>query len=121
MSYQTTLLNDQYEANLQLGVSENGVTYQPFPDGQIFINSGVTNTIQQYTLPDPNNYAQCSYTVTAYPSSAYSVFLQLYVGEELLISRDVTNTPIGEPTTLETPTPINSVGYIFKLLTIPSE
>ena len=121
MSYQTTLLNDQYEANMQLGISENGVTYEPFPDGQIFINSGVTNTIQQFTLADPNYYAQCAYTVTAYPSSGYSVFLQLYVGEELLISRDITNTPIGEPTTLETPTPINSVGYIFKILTLPSE
>jgi len=54
-------------------------------------------------------------------TETYSTFLQLFVGEELLISQDVSSVREGESISIQTPTPINSVGYIFKLLTIPSE
>ena len=118
-SFMATIPDDQYQAFLELGSSEDGVTFLPVADGSITVENGLTASFIGVELANPNDYANVSYTLRAVPSNAQNIFLQLYVGEELLISRDVTFAPLGEPQFLQTPTPINSVGYIFKLLTIP--
>lgn len=118
-SFMTAQVDDLYSAELQMGMSENGVTFEPAPDGFLSIPTSSTGAFLATELPDANYYANITYTLLSSASTPMNTFLQVFVGEELLISRDVSFQPIGEPVSLQTPTPVNSVGYIFKLLNIP--
>lgn len=104
--------------NLKLGQSENGVTFEPViaydltgADSQMFLND----------FPDPNQYANLTYLKQAPAEPGTIQFLQLYVGEDLLRSIDVTYLEVGRSMSIQTPTPVNGIGYTLQLLNIIGE
>lgn len=109
--------NDSWSYSLILGQSENGVTFEPVWQDD-FLGNTTTAYMTQQDFTQPNYYASLTYIVTTAPVEGTTQFINLYVGSDLLSSRDVTLVPVGESIEIKTPTPINGLGYNFTLVNI---